>query len=210
MALSDWAWADAHGPEILVDMGTVGIKRTLNCAGLAATFGDGYFASVVTGNPKFTRSWTLVWAEQRQDRWQLPEFVIPMMDDGAYAEDAYYGQPVTPSTDANGNLIYLLNNAPMPSGAMQPRWTYIQRFWQRHNQPGHAMYALPFVFVDIVERTTWDATDPYNLSSDTGCKYLCRITDFSVIPAQSSKSARRWGWTLNITQVRPSYNAAQD
>jgi hypothetical protein len=133
-----------------------------------------------------------------------------MMDDGHYAEALYYGQPIQAVRDpVTGQISYQISHdggvtyVPMPADAMQPRWTYIQQFFQRHLKSG-----LPFVFVDITERTTWNPNDPYNISEES--KYLARITDLEIPMTQSAKDPKRWGWTLNIMQVRPSYNATQD
>jgi hypothetical protein len=203
MALTDWNWPNAHYPEVLVDMGSAGIERTITCETLAADFGQGYFATAVVGNTKFTRKWKLTWAPQRQDRWQLPPFVIPMNDDGSYAEAAYYGQAVTSTVNADGSISYFLAGAPMPADAMQPRLSYIQNFFQRRLKDG-----MPFVFIDVVERTTWNVSDPYNLAGQP--KYLARIIQSNLDFTQSSDSPRRWSWDMTIQQVRPGYSSSQD
>jgi hypothetical protein len=198
MALTDWNFG-THGPEILVDMGTVGIQKTLGVTTLSADFGDGFFAQVVTGNTKGLRKWHLVWSERRHLFFQSPPTVIPMFDDGTYAEDLYLGTPVVATKQPNGDLTYNI-----PDDGKQPRLTYITRFYQRRLRDG-----LPFVFCDITERTTYNADDPYNLGLG-GAKYLARITSANIPATQSAKSAHFWSWSLDIQQVRPGYDASQD
>jgi hypothetical protein len=197
MALADWSFG-AHGPEILVDMGTSGIVRTITCEQLTADFGSGYFGSAVIGNTKFTRKWKCTWSNQRQDRFQLPPFIIPMNDDGTYAEDLYYGTAIVATVHPDGSITYNI-----PDDGRQPRLTYLQRFYQRHLNNG-----LPFVFVDIVERSTWNPADPYNVSGQP--KYLARFVPTSLQFTQAGNNNKRWSWSVEIQQVRPGYDASQD
>jgi hypothetical protein len=92
MAVTDWNFG-AHGPEILTDVGTVGMKRTIGYTVLTADFGSGYFAQVRTGLEM--RKWSLTWADTKHSITEQPHKVIPLYDDGTIVEGPSAGQPLT-------------------------------------------------------------------------------------------------------------------
>ena len=91
MAVTDWNFGP-HGPEILTDVGNVGLKRTLGYPTITADFGGGYFAQVRVGLD--LRRWSLVWTGQRHNILEQPHKVIPLYDDGTIVEGPSAGQPL--------------------------------------------------------------------------------------------------------------------
>jgi hypothetical protein len=193
MALTDWNFGP-HGPEILVDVGTVGIKRTISQPTMVADFGSGYFSSVRVGLE--LRKWTLTWADTKHDIFGRPGLIVPIYDDGTIVEGPSQGVSLQFVVNPDTNVI--TTNA--TGGDMQARMTYIQRFFGRRAQSPVA----PFVFVDPGERGG-DINifeEPYNYAG--AYKWLVRFVNPDQVFNQGKK-AYLWGFSFEIIEVRPGY-----
>ena len=189
MAVTDWNFG-AHGPEILVDVGTVGLKRTLGYPTITADFGGGYFSQVRVGLD--LRRWSLTWAAQKHNITENPHKVIPIYDDGTIVEGPTAGAPLAFQT--YDNVI----NTNATYGDMQSRMKYVQRFFGRRMMSA----ATPFVFVDPAERGGLIWEEPYNYS--TAFKWLVRFVNPELIFTQA-KVSNMWSWSADIIEVRPGY-----
>lgn len=193
MAITDWNFG-AHGPEILVDVGTVGLQRTISYPMLTADFGSGYYAAVITGDNDGDRTWKCVWSGTRHDKLERPGMVIPIYDDGTIVEGPSAGLAL--SFGLNEYTGEYVTNA---SGAdMQSRMKYMQRFFHRWIQRG----GLPFVFVDPAEAGGFYPTDPYDYSA--AFKWLARFQNPTTTWTQSGKN-NIWNFSADIVSVRPGY-----
>jgi hypothetical protein len=191
MAVTDWNFGP-HGPEILTDIGTVGLKRTLGYPRITADFGGGYFAEVRVGLD--LRRWSLTWAAQRHNISENPHKVIPVYDDGTIVEGPSAGAALTFVIDPAAGSI--TTNATY--GDMQSRMKYLQRFFARRMMST----STPFVFVDPAERGDVNWNEPYNYA--TAFKWLVRFTNPELVFTQV-KRADMWNWSADIIEVRPGY-----
>jgi hypothetical protein len=191
MALSDWNFGP-HGPEILVDVGTVGIKRTITQPTMVAEFGSGYFSSVRVGLE--LRKWTLTWADTKHSIFENPGLIIPIYDDGTIVEGTHAGAVL--QYVINPDTHEIVTNSDY--GDQQTRMKYIQRFFGRRMQSPVA----PFVFVDPAERGGIVFQEPYNYAS--AYKWLVRFANPDLLFTQGKKSYL-WNFSFEIVEVRPGY-----
>lgn len=191
MAVTDWNFG-IHGPEILTDVGTVGMKRTLGYTVLTADFGSGYFAQARTGLEM--RKWTLTWSDTKHSITEQPHKVIPLYDDGTIVEGPGAGTALVFVVNPDTNAI--TTNATY--GDYQSRMKYIQRFFgRRMTSP-----VTPFVFVDPAERGDLVWQEPYNYAAAQ--KWLVRLVNPEVAFTQGRRS-NLWSFSIDIVEVRPGY-----
>jgi hypothetical protein len=191
LALSDWNFGP-HGPEILIDVGTVGMKRGLAYDLITAEMGSGYYASANVGLPM--RTWSLTWSGTKHDIGENPAIVVPLYDDGTIVE----------GPSAGASLIYVVNpddgtiTTNATYGDHQTRMKYLQRFFGRRMQAQQQ----PFVFVDPAEGRGVNWEEPYNYGTAT--KWLVRFVNVKQEFTQSGRS-NQWNFSCDLIMVRPGY-----
>jgi hypothetical protein len=197
VSLSDWNFGP-DGPEILVDIGTTGMKRGLAYDLIQAEMGSGYYASANVGLP--LRTWSLTWAATKHDISENPAMVIPLYDDGKIVEGPSAGTVLTfVISPVDGTIT---TNATY--GDMQTRMKYFQRFFGRRMQAQQQ----PFVFVDPAERGAvpiWQ--EPYNYAA--AHKWLVRLLNVKQDFQQGGRS-NFWSYSCDLIQVRPGYYGADE
>jgi hypothetical protein len=113
--------------ELLVDIGTAGIKRGLEWETVTADFGGGWYAAAVLDSTAI-RTWTLSWSGIYHDPYERPALVQGYMEDG----------------------ITLVED-------LQSRPKYLQRFFNRRMVNGNEAFYMvdPFELGNPLLPTYW-------------------------------------------------------
>lgn len=72
--------------ELLMDIGTVGMKRAFEFEDVIADFGGGWYAAAVLDAVPI-RTWELSWSGVYHDVWERPAIIQPRYEDGSTLED---------------------------------------------------------------------------------------------------------------------------
>jgi hypothetical protein len=112
--------------EVLMDIGTAGIKRDFEFETVTADFGGGWYAAAVLDSTPI-RTWTLSWSGTYHDPYERPALVQPRYQDGSTLEDVQsrlkYLQRFFARRMTNGNeAFYMIDPAELGSPLTPTYW----------------------------------------------------------------------------------------
>jgi hypothetical protein len=112
--------------EVLMDIGTAGIKRDFEFETVTADFGGGWYAAAVLDSTPI-RTWTLSWSGTYHDPYERPALVQPRYQDGSTLEDVQsrlkYLQRFFARRMTNGNeAFYMIDPAELGNPLTPTYW----------------------------------------------------------------------------------------
>ena len=115
--------------EVLMDIGTAGVKRDFEFETVTADFGGGWYAAAVLDSTPI-RTWMLSWSGTYHDPYERPQLVQPRYQDGSTLEDVQsrlkYLQRFFARRMTNGNEAFYMVDPAEPGNPLSPTYFLVR------------------------------------------------------------------------------------